>query len=302
MPDFPTLSTADRLDRLAPPEGEVPVVLDTDAHNEIDDQYAIAYALSAPDMAVEAIHAAPFDNDRSEGPADGMERSHAEIERVRSRLGADVPVREGSRSYLTGADEPVGSPAREDLIERARATDGPLYVVAIGAPTNVAAALEAAPDLVGELVVVWLGGTPHDWPTAREFNLRQDPRASRTLLDAGVPLVHVPCRNVAEHLRISLPELRAHLDPDEAAESYLIDIVEEYLDGPGPARSTVVWDVVAVAALRDPALVSTAVVHSPELTADLTWNRDPARHFVRVARRIDRDGIWNDVLRTLRAA
>ena len=42
-----TLSDAARLKLLEPPVGKVRVVLDTDTYNEIDDQFAIVYAMLA---------------------------------------------------------------------------------------------------------------------------------------------------------------------------------------------------------------------------------------------------------------
>lgn len=48
-------------ERLAPPTGPVRVVIDTDTANEIDDQFAIAWALLSPDrIKVEATVAEPF--------------------------------------------------------------------------------------------------------------------------------------------------------------------------------------------------------------------------------------------------
>ena len=82
-----TLDPVRRLERLAPPTGRVSIVLDTDTYNEIDDQFALAYALLSPDQIdLEAIYAAPFQNPRSTGPADGMEKSHEEILRVLERI------------------------------------------------------------------------------------------------------------------------------------------------------------------------------------------------------------------------
>jgi inosine-uridine nucleoside N-ribohydrolase len=39
------------------------------------------------------------------------------------------------------------------------------------------------PAIKEKIVVVWLGGTPQYWPSAREFNLRQDVIASQVLFD-----------------------------------------------------------------------------------------------------------------------
>ena len=41
------------------------VIIDSDTYNEMDDQYAVAYALGNPNMEVISINAAPFHNDRS---------------------------------------------------------------------------------------------------------------------------------------------------------------------------------------------------------------------------------------------
>ena len=49
---------------LTPPTAKVDMVLDTDAYNEIDDQFAIAYALKSTDKCeVNALYAAPFHNE-----------------------------------------------------------------------------------------------------------------------------------------------------------------------------------------------------------------------------------------------
>ena len=102
MANFPILAPDERLALLEPPRGPVSMVLDTDTYNEIDDQFALTYALLSPNLTLEAVYAAPFFNDRSSGPGDGMERSYEEILRVMSRLGRGDPgaVFRGSPSYL----------------------------------------------------------------------------------------------------------------------------------------------------------------------------------------------------------
>ena len=78
------------LERLKRPKGRVDVVLDTDTYNEIDDQYALAYLLQSGDkLNVKAIYAAPFDNHKSKGPADGMEKSYNEIKNILKLMGRE---------------------------------------------------------------------------------------------------------------------------------------------------------------------------------------------------------------------
>src|SRR5512144_1313953 len=102
MTPFPTLSAEFRERRLAYPQGRLRMVLDTDTYNEIDDQFALVYSLLSPErLKVEAIYAAPFTNDRSSGPGDGMEKSYEEILRLLERLNINSAglVYRGSSSY-----------------------------------------------------------------------------------------------------------------------------------------------------------------------------------------------------------
>ena len=58
---FPKLDAELMQDRLSPPESAVRLLIDTDTANEIDDQFALAWALLSPEhMHVEAVTAEPF--------------------------------------------------------------------------------------------------------------------------------------------------------------------------------------------------------------------------------------------------
>ncbi len=304
---FPVLDEARRLALLQPPAGRVRMVLDTDTYNEIDDQFALVYALLSPErLEVEAIYAAPFhtdrfDNDRSSSPEDGMLKSYDEILRVLDRLGRspEAFVFHGSRNWLPADDRPVSSPAVDDLIARARAErDGPLYVVAIGAITNVASAILAAPEIIDRIVVVWLGGHPQYWYRATDFNMYQDMRASRLIFECGVPLVHVPCFNVTEHLRTTQAEMERFVKGHGPIGDYLFEIFSDYYEDHF-ARSKEIWDLGPLAWLIDPNWVPSALIHSPILTAEETWSRDPRRHLVREAYTVKRDAIFGDLFRKL---
>jgi len=289
---FPRLDEATRSALLAPPDGRVRLVLDTDTYNEIDDQFALTYAALSPErIDLEAVSAAPFHNARSSGPEDGMNKSHDEILRVLDRLGGKRPdVLKGSREWLSDESTPVESEAARDLIKRARTGDGPLYVVAIGAITNVASALLMEPLITERLVVVWLGGHALHWPRTDEFNLRQDVRAARVVLNSGVPLVHVPCAGVASHLAATVPEMRVHVRGRGAIGDYLLEIFEEACSSE-PGASRVIWDMAAVAWLLEPEWVPTEIVPSPVVTDELTWDAavPEARHFIRSATFVRRD-------------
>ncbi|MBV9850971.1 MAG: nucleoside hydrolase [Armatimonadetes bacterium] len=300
--NFTTLTPAQRLALLEPPQGRVRLVLDTDTANEIDDQFALAYALLSPQqLEVEAVYAAPFLDERSGDPAVGMRRSYDEILRVLAKMGRPYEgfVFPGSTGWLEAADRPVNSAAADDLIARARETrEGPLYVVAIGAITNVASALLAAPDLLENIVVVWLGGNPHFWPRATEFNVYQDMMAARVIFDSGVALVHVPCMTVTEQLRVSRPEMEQFVRGRGAVGDYLCEIFAEATEDQ-PMRTRSIWDLGPLAWLAHPEWAPSALIHSPILTTEQTWSHSPDRHFIREVSSLDRDAVFADFFKKL---
>jgi purine nucleosidase len=284
----------------AAPGAPARMVLDTDAWNEIDDQFALVHVLLAPErVCLEAVYAAPFCNSRAASPGEGMRKSEAEIRRVMGALPERrVPVFSGSDRWLTDAGAPVASPAASDLIERARSGDSPLYVVAIGAPTNVASALLADPGLAERIVVVWLGGHALNWGTAEEFNLRQDPAASRVLLDSGVPLVLVPCHGVADRMVTTKGEIDRYIRPVGDVGALLAGLYDDFVpDEPG--RSKVIWDLSATAWVLHRDWLNTEFTSSPILTSGLTWSRDPRRHLILSATQVGRDQIFGDLFRRL---
>ena len=88
-----------------------------------------------------------------------------------------------------------------------RSEEQPLYVIAIGAITNVASAILLEPKIIEKIVLVWLGGNAHDWTDNKEFNLYQDVAAARVVFGCGVPLVQLPCAGVVSGFRTTGPEL-----------------------------------------------------------------------------------------------
>lgn len=238
--------------KLKPPSGNVDVVLDTDAYNEVDDQFAIAYLLhSAPKLMTKAIYAAPFLNVRAETPADGMEKSYDEICNVLALMEEHVPVFRGAMHYLPNECTPVVSPAALDLVDRAAmySPDRPLYVVAIGAITNVASALLIAPEIAENIVIVWLGGHAYHYHDNKEFNLRQDIAAARVVMQSGAPLVQLPCRGVVDMFALSRLEIIHYFGEKNPLCDYLLSHTIEQLDEElgTTAWSKPLWDVTAIA-------------------------------------------------------
>jgi len=302
MPVYPTIAPDELVRKLQHPGRKVRMVLDTDTFNEIDDQFAVVYALKSPDaVQVEAFYAAPFFNELSSGPADGMEKSYREILKIRGLLEReDIPVYRGSTAYLPADGGYVESEAARNLVERAMASDpsDPLYVVAIGAITNVASAILMEPAIIGRIVVVWLGGHALDWPDTKEFNLHQDIPAARIVFDSGVPLVLVPCMGVASNLTTSLSELRDYVKDAGAIGAYLYETYENCA-ADHYAYTRVIWDISTIAWLVNPDWCPSALVPSPRISGDARWMHDQTRHLIRSVRHIYRDAVFKDLFRKI---
>lgn len=297
------MSDEEMIRKLTLPEGKLDMILDTDTYNEVDDQFALAYCLLSPErLNVEAIYAAPYFNDRSVDAEDGMEKSYDEIVRLLGKMGrsAEGFVLKGSRSFMPDATTPVDSPAARDLIERAmaREDDNPLYVVAIGAITNVASAILMKPEITRKIVVIWLGGNPTSYPAAREFNLSQDVHAANIVLDCGVPFIMIPCMGVASHMLSTVPELQEAIGGKNDLCDALIELYAAYeSDHFGWAKE--IWDVSTIGFMINPEWVPTKLIHAPMLTEDSHWAFDDRRHFIREAYFCARNPIFKDMFKKL---
>lgn len=293
------------------PKGIVDVVMDTDAYNEIDDQFAISYLLASPDRAsVQAFYAAPFLNHRSESPRDGMEKSYQEILRLLELAGREAYQKctfRGAERYMADEKTPVLSEAAKDLSVRAMkySREAPLYVLSIGAITNIASALVMNPEIADRIVVVWLGGHALEWPDTKEFNMMQDVAAARVIFGSGVRLVQLPCMGVVEILRTTKPELEYWLRGKSRLCDYLIDNTAEEAErfAGGKPWSRVIWDVASVAWLLDTEgrMLDQTMIPAPLPGYDHHYQKDRLPHRTAYIRHIDRDAVFESLFSRLTA-
>ena len=297
------MTNEQRLKNLEVPKGHVDVVLDTDAYNEIDDQFAIAYLLRSKEkLNTKAIYAAPFYNSHSTGPENGMERSYDEIIKLLALLDEKVEVFKGSKKYLDDEKTPVVSPAALDLAKRADGytPENPLYVVAIGAITNVASAILINPKVAENTVVVWLGGHALHYHNTKEFNMRQDVAAARVVMNSGVPFVQLPCNGVVSSFRISKPELEYWLKGKNKIGDYLAEntINEAEIHAKGKPWTRCIWDVTAVGWLLNDSgkLMNSRVTAMSVPSYDHYYTVLPNAHPMRYVYHINRDALMEDMI------
>lgn len=250
------------LKNLTVPQEVVDAILDTDAAAEVDDQFAISYFMLSP----ERIHpigmcAAPvIPADRS-APDTGMERSYQEILKLLRLMGREdfIPrVYRGAEQFMKEESTPIRSDAASFMVETAKrySSEYPLYIVAIGAITNVASAILLDRKTMEEnTVVVWLGGHAHHWGRTDEFNMIHDMAAARVVFGSNVPLVQLPCEGVVGSFRTTGYELRHFLEGSNPLGDYLTSITVAHAQRHKQCKawSRCIWDVTAVAWLLNDA-------------------------------------------------
>ena len=153
------------------PSKRVRVIVNTDAKNEADDQYAIVHAILTPMFELHGIIPAHF------GPRiskTSQQDSHDEVLKILDLMGltGQVPVHAGAPIALPDEKTPVDSPGARFIIEEALKDDPrPLHVAFLGPLTDMASALLLEPSIAERSVrVVWIGGG--EWPVGGfEYNL-----------------------------------------------------------------------------------------------------------------------------------
>ena len=292
------------LETLVSKKGIVKAILDTDTYNEIDDQFALVQMLfSKKRINVLSINAAPFSmNNRSNDPQRGMELSYDEIFRLLDKINLKKNnfVFKGSTKYVGFDKKPIDSPAADNIIENALmcSESDPLYVVAIGAITNVASAILKEPEIINKIVVVWLGGNALYWPENNEFNLKQDIGGAQVLFDSGVSLVLVPCKGVTSHLISTVPEIEKYIEPHGEVGKFLAMRFKEYNNN-HKGWSKEIWDMAAISWVLNEEWTPTNIAPSPILLDDKTWTFDENRHPIKIVYDIKRDLILQDFIEKL---
>lgn len=194
-----------------PENKKIRVIIDTDAACEADDPFAIAHALMCRKFDVKGICAEQFNEPRS------VRKSYDEIGTVLSLMKLDVPFFMGEDGALKDIPEGTISPAAEFIISEAE-KDGegipPLYLLCLGAITNVASAIRKKPAITAKMNVIWIGGQDYEnvRPDFREFNAGNDIEAINLVISSGVKFTQIPV-NVYGAMRISLAEIQDRIAP-----------------------------------------------------------------------------------------
>jgi inosine-uridine nucleoside N-ribohydrolase len=188
-----------------------PVILDTDIGDDIDDAFALAFALRSPELQILGITTAYGD---TELRAKLVDRYLAAVGR------SDIPVAAGVSTahdnVFTQAAYARQAPGRKHadavtfLLDQIRAHPGQITLIAIGPLFNIRAAIKRDPATFHQLKrVVLMGGSVYrgydgangeHHPPDPEWNILRDPAGAKALLASGVPVFVMPLDSTQIHL------------------------------------------------------------------------------------------------------
>ena len=228
------------------------VIVDTDAKNEADDQFAIVHALLSPMLDVRGLIPAHFGTRRSEH---SQAESRAEVDLLLDLLGlaGQVPVADGAAAAIPDEVTPADSAGARLIIAESLAAspEDPLHIAFLGPLTDMASAILLDPAIVDRpVVVIWIGGVGYGgvetYPGV-EFNLSNDIAAANVVFDSGIEIWQVPS-NVYSAVSVGYAELEEKIGDAGPLGEYLIRQLHEFNDAhnPEPIESRSLGDSPAV--------------------------------------------------------
>jgi hypothetical protein len=298
---------------------KIPLIFDTDANNELDDQHALAYLLfngnifDLVGVTVNATHS-----------GGEIANHYKEAERVMRLCGyhSELPLYSGANRNFDSIQNNVrkrnfdGNEAVNFIIKEAkRSPDGKLIVLAVGKLTNVALALEKEPSITDNIHVVWLGS---NYPEPGEYNLDNDTASLNYVLKSAVDFemvtvrygkatgsgaVSVTQQEINENMpgkgpAIVIPVVGRHGGEFSSFGDYSVDLFKhiDYHSNP-PSRS--LFDMVAVAIVKNPAWGTKKQIAAPLYIGNKWVDRPGNPRMISVWENFDKENILADFYETL---
>lgn len=229
------------------------VIINTDAKNEADDQFAIVHGLLSPMLDVRGLIPAHFGTRRSQR---SMEESREEVDLLLDLMGLQgrVTVANGAPTAIPDETTPTDSAGAQLIIAESKlASDGDkLYISFLGPLTDMASAILLDPEIVHRpVVVIWIGGVGYggleSYPGI-EFNLSNDVAAANVVFGSGLEIWQVPS-NVYSMVSVGYAELDEKIGDTGPLGDYLIRQLHEFNDehNAEPLESRTLGDSPAIA-------------------------------------------------------
>lgn len=299
-------------------EKKLPIILDTDANNELDDQHALAYLFFNEETF--DIKGITVNTTYNGGEID---QHYDEAKRI-----ADLCDVSGKYPILKGANGNFdelkaraqsetldGKTAIDFIIEQAHKTKKEkLIVAAIGKLTNVALAIEKDPSIKEHIKLVWLGS---NYPEPGEYNQENDISSLNYLLEQDLDFEIVTVRygkkSGSDAVKVSLNEVREKMEdmgPDVEPVigrhggsftnfgDYSIELFSK-IDLYGDPPSRALFDLVALAVLKNSQWGEKRSIPAPTIVDENWVDRPQNQKRITLWENFDRKAIINDFYESL---
>jgi len=174
--------------REAGSDSRIPILFDTDANNELDDQHALAYLL----FNEEVFHTVGITVNATRHGGDIDEQLEEALRVIKlCDWGGKVALKAGANGSFAdilphlGEADYDGKEAVDFIIaESLKPRDQKLLLLPVGKLTNMALALVKEPAIAEKVKILWLGA---NYPAPGEYNLDNDTAALNYILNHTVP-------------------------------------------------------------------------------------------------------------------
>lgn len=254
-------------------EEKIPIIIDADTANEVDDLFALAGAMASDRLAIKGITSAQFHISPLASDSTVLESQKINEALIRLANQPDIPLPIGSNFPLRSKSEPQRSPASDFIIQEALKMTGnkKLNLVILGSCTNVASAILQEPRIIPKIKVHYLG-IWHDPEKntfdKKEFNSGNDTLAVNLLLDTPNLDLTIMSATTSQHLVFEKEKVDQQLRGKSELGDYLVDRWETYQrwwtqEDPEKKR-WIMWDVAIIEALIHPEWTKAEEFWTPE--------------------------------------
>lgn len=298
---------------------KVRLIYDTDANNELDDQFALMYLLTnGATFDLEGVTVnATFNGGNIDGHYDEAKR----ILQLGQRFG-QIPLLKGADGSFEAIRSQVqtaefdGKAGVDFIIDHAnRDHDQELIVLAVGKLTNVALALEKDPSIADKMRVVWLGS---NYPKPGEYNQDNDTASMNYVLNSTVPFEMVTVRYgepsgtdavkvTQQEINTKMPKLGPAIDTPIVGRhggeffnfgDYGVSLFE-HIDYHGDPPSRALFDMVAAAVLKNSKWGEKSEIPAPILI-DNQWKERPDNsRKITIWENFNRDAVMADFYQSI---
>lgn len=293
------------------------VIFDTDANNELDDQHALAYLLFNSDhFRTKAFTVNATYNGGS------IEQQYEEADRILSLCQAKGLVSlfsgaQGNFREITDSLDSTnfdGQEAVDYLLNQTQKDSA--TIIAVGKLTNLALALKKDPGFATRTRIVWLGS---NYPEPGEYNQDNDTVAMNYLLNSTIPFEMVTVRYgkpsgtdavraTKTEINEKMPGLGPHIDTGIEGRhggkfhnfgDYSVNLFA-HIDYHGDPPSRALFDMVAVAILKNPSWGKKKVLPAPVLINNQWVERPSNPRTIAVWEDFDKSAILTDFYESMK--